>query len=441
MPFRLLVLLLTLAPGAASALTVLSTGKSLAIRHGWTAIRVGADPALATLVDPSGCPGAVSVRIAAYPTARNLVIGPPAVALPCEHWAPVANGWLYRDDSGSAGGTRLLRYTTRGLVLLAAAPGFALPPGPVGFVQADVTIGTTRYHVRFHDFRRNQAAAIASPRASRAAGEAERAFWQTLFGEAELADRALALLTAVADREPANGRAPFLAAMTHLYLFGEAVTAYPRATPAQSAHIDAARAHFARALPLLYQPGVGDTRAPGFASGTTYVAGVLAGDDALRAQGVAEMAAAAEINPLFNAFNPIGAVPPAVFPSDPEYAGALRLLDEYFPQAALQCAGPDGVQGEICFNDGLAPHNLEGTFLFFGDVYAKAGRVEAARNAYQTSFDVGRQSGWRAEFLAEVQQRLDDLPANVARFQDADPDNDPPMLGVANRGCAHCHFQ
>jgi hypothetical protein len=441
MRIRLLALVLLVLPAGAQAITVLTSGKSFSQRDGFTVVRVGSDAELATLSDPTACPSAVTLRIAAYPTARNLVIGPPPVALPCEGWRPIANGWLYRDEHGSAGGIRRVQYTTRGLTIVAAAPGFVAEPGPVGFVQVGLTVGTTRYHVRFHTFQRNDAAAIVSTRASRLAAETERAFWQTLLGSRDRSAEVLRLAAAGEARAPRDGRLPFLAAMMHLYEFGAQVTHYPSATPAQRTHIDAARDAFARALPLLYQSGVGDTRALGFASGTTYVAAVLNGDPLLRQQAIDEMNAAAVLNPLFNAFNPIGVVPPAVAPNDPAYAGALQLLDEYFPVAAVDCVMTAGVQGELCFNDGLAPHNLEGTFLFFGDVYAKAGRLDDARSRYETARAVGQANGWRPEFLADIDERLTDLPARIARFQDADPNNDPPLIGVANSGCAHCHYQ
>ncbi len=436
----LLVALLALLTTRADALTVLTTAKRATIDAARTVIRVGADPKLAPLADPSACPSAATVRIAFYPTATNLVLGPPAVALPCAGWRRVRGGWRYRDDAGTAGGITRVRYGTRGLAITAEAPGFVPVAGPVGFVQLTFAVGETSHHVRFHTFRRNDATAVVARRTSALAGRAEAAFWDTVLGDARRDEEALRLLTRAAKRDPKDGRMPFLLAMTHLYRFGDAVTHYPSATPEQRTEIDAARTAFARALPLLYANGAGDTRALGFASGTTYVAAVLAGDAALRAQGVAEMADAARLNPLFNAFNPIGAVPPAVPPTDPAYVEALRLLDEYFPVAAQDCFS-SGAQGEICFNDGLAPHNLEGTFVFFGDVYAKAGRIEDARSRYQTALSTAAGTGWSATFVAEVQERLDDLEGRVARFQDDDPTNDPPMLGVANRGCAHCHYR
>lgn len=434
-----LVLLLSLCANA-HALTILTTGKHASIDAERTVIRVGADPKLGTLADPTGCPSAVSVRVAFYPTAKNLVVGPPAVDLPCEGWKAIRGGWRYRDDAGTAGGIQRLRYTKRGIVLVASAPGFVPVPGPMGFVQLDLVVGDTRHHVRFHSFRQNDASAVVTRPTSSVAGRAEAAFWDTVFGDARRDDEALRLLARAERRDPKDGRLPFLRAMTHLYRFGDTVTHYPSATPAEREEIAAARDGFTRALPLLYANGAGDTRALGFASGTTYVAGVLNDDTTLRAQGVAEMAAAADLNPLFNAFNPIGVVPPSTTSSDPAYQETLHLLDDYFPVAAQFCVA-EGLQGEICFNDGLAPHNLEGTFVFFGDVYAKAGRIDDARVRYEGALAEGLRSGWSPTFIAEVRERLDDLEARVARFQDADPTNDPPMLGVANRGCAHCHYR
>jgi hypothetical protein len=75
------------------------------------------------------------VRIATYPTARNLVVGPPAVALPCEGWKAIENGWQYRDDAGSAGGIRLVRYTTRGLTIVAGAPASCSSRAPSAFCR------------------------------------------------------------------------------------------------------------------------------------------------------------------------------------------------------------------------------------------------------------------------------------------------------------------
>ena len=114
----------------------------------------------------------------------------------------------------------------------------------------------------------------------------------------------------------------------------------------------------------------------------------------------------------------------------------IELLDVTFPEVASLC----GTQGEICFNDGMAPHNLEGTFILFGDIYAKGGRTESARSYYGSALSLGEQSGWDARFVAAVRDRLDHLDERIALYQDDDPSNDPPFVGAGGAGsCAYCH--
>ncbi|TFH24185.1 MAG: hypothetical protein E4H03_04285 [Myxococcales bacterium] len=60
---------------------------------------------------------------------------------------------------------------------------------------------------------------------------------------------------------------------------------------------------------------------------------------------------------------------------------------------------------------------------------------------YETAVTFGTANGWRPEFLAAAQDRLDNVDARVALYQDADPANDPPLLGVSNNTCAYCHYR
>jgi hypothetical protein len=167
------------------------------------------------------------------------------------------------------------------------------------------------------------------------------------------------------------------------------------------------------------------------------VLGILQRNPALVAQAREEIALAAAANPLFNTFIPLGSLPPIAMPGDADYTEVLRLLDEYFPQAAAQC----GTQEEICFNAGMAPHNLEGTFTMFGDVYTKGQRLEQARTFYGNAIATGELTGWGTPFLEAARERLATVEERAARWADADPANDPPLLGVANGTCAYCHYR
>lgn len=432
---------LLLLASRAEALTLLTEGKIGVFRRdpasgtGTAEVRVGRDRALATLEDPTACPAGASVQILSYPTATNLVTGGPAVELPCERWTKVPGGYLYRDPSGAAGGIRSLRYTARGIALDARTPGFEPVVGPVGYVEVWLEIGATRYLVRLHNFVENGPTSVVSKRPSRDAAAGEAAFWDTLWGDADRGDEALDHLGRAVARDRRDGRSYFLTGMMHLYRYGQQVADlhHPGADGRRS--VTAARTAFDRAVPLLWSPGYGDTRVPGFAAAATYAKGIGFRDAALTEQGVAELEYAAEINTLFNSFD-LFAVAPAVPATDPLYARVLELLDVTFPEVANQC----GTQGEICFNDGMAPHNLEGTFILFGDIYAKGGRTESARGYYDSALALGEKSGWDPRFVAAVRERLDNLDERVALYQDGDPSNDPPFVGAGGASaCAYCH--
>ncbi|MEW6268956.1 MAG: hypothetical protein AB1689_06615 [Thermodesulfobacteriota bacterium] len=438
---RLSACLLLLVAARAEALTLLTEGKVGVFRYdaasgaGSARIRVGADGSLRSLQDPTVCPSSASLRIAFYPTATNLVTGGPTVELPCERWSPVPGGFVYRDASGSAGGVRRVRYTERGVEVLAEGAGYEPVVGPVGYVQLWLTVGDERYLVRLHSFDENEAASVVSRRPSREASAGEAAFWDTIWGDADRGEETLDLLRRAVANDRRDARSHFLIAMMHLYRYGRLV-ADPLAPGAQGRReVLAARHAFDRAVPLLWDGAAGDTRVPGFAAAATYAKGVGFGDPATTERGIAELESAAELNTLFNAFD-LFAVAPAVPASDPLYARVLHLLDVTFNEVAQQC----GTQAEICFNDGMAPHNIEGTFVLFGDIYAKGGRTEQARTAYATALSVGESANWAPQFVATARERLDGVEARVALYQDADRGNDPPFVGSGGASsCAYCH--
>jgi hypothetical protein len=97
-------------------------------------------------------------------------------------------------------------------------------------------------------------------------------------------------------------------------------------------------------------------------------------------------------------------------------------------------------QTEICFNEGLAPHNLEGAFVLFGDLYTKAGRVEDAIEAYETAATAGEANGWNPAFVAHARELAAGAGERAALYGDSDPSNDPPFTDLGGAGnCAYCH--
>ncbi|MBM4247466.1 MAG: hypothetical protein FJ148_27370 [Deltaproteobacteria bacterium] len=440
-PRSLLLLLCAaaLAPRPAAAFEILTRDKDARFVHdesggGWSHVRVGADRALRELEDPR-CPAVSKIRVSSYKD--NRVVGEPLAELPCSEWRKIPDGFLYSDPAGSVAGIEKVRYTTRGLEVHAAAPGPTPIVGPVGFTQLNLEIDGRRFIARFHDFTRNDDVSVVAKRPSRAAADGEAAFWDTLLGNANRDLESLELLGRATQQNPRDGRSHFLTGMMHLQR-SERTDTDPRHMSA-AGRLELLRAvqAFDRATPLLWDGVRGDSRVPGFASAALYKKGVAYGEPDTTARGFQAMSDAADVNPLFNGFIPFGAGPIAPPDSD-EYALILHLLDDVFPTVFADCVG----QNEICFNGGLAPHNLEGTFVLSGDLYTKAGRIAEAQRFYENAADAGEISGWNPRFVARARELAATAPERADLYGNDDPDDDPPFTDFGGAGnCAYCHNQ
>ncbi|MFK7926633.1 MAG: hypothetical protein AB8H79_00475 [Myxococcota bacterium] len=95
-----------------------------------------------------------------------------------------------------------------------------------------------------------------------------------------------------------------------------------------------------------------------------------------------------------------------------------------------------------CLNTDVVEHNLEGFFLVFGDLYAKAGDVDKAKMMYDNALGIDPDATWPFRFVA--QERLDALSSLPARFANQPaqvPSADPTQNLVFNGpiSCAVCH--
>ncbi|MCW5892556.1 MAG: hypothetical protein KIT14_18740 [bacterium] len=443
MPVRLALLALALvwAPPV-HALTVLNTGKVATFKNGKGMIRVGKDRGLAAPTSPL-CPETSRLSLSSYPQATKLVKVHLDVALACEGWRTAAGGFVWEDPSGN-GAIRKVVYAPKKLLVKFSGVAFDAPAGPVGYVHTWLTIGDTRLHTRFHNFRRNDATALLTRQPSKAAADGEAAFWdvlhQNVTGAAKAAREAeaLALLAKAAKRDKRDGRSRFLLAMMRLYRFGQAVDGYHDATPEATADLAAAADAFGAAVPMLWNPATnaGDSRVPGFAAATTFGLGFVTGDPALQAQGLAELEYAVAINEIFNFFDYIP-VAQAVPASDPMFADILARMDAYLANPAnATCIA---TQPEICGDAGLAPHNAAGALILFGDIYAKGGEVAQATQWYGLAAALAARNPAPYRFQSALDRRLADPAGRAALYQDADPANDPPIIGARAEACANCH--
>jgi hypothetical protein len=432
---------LALLPRLAGAdgLTVLTVAKFAAFKAGRGTVLVGRDPQLATPPVPT-CPTTSAVELSSYPEPTQRVVVATRVVLDCTKWRGKRNGFTYNDPA-APGGVRSIRYGRAGLRI--RFQGIPMPTGPVGYVQAWLEVGTTRFNARFHNFRRNEPGTLISRVPSDAAATGERAFWAVLHHDwetpaekAALEATALDCFVRAARADLRDGRSRFLLAMTHLYRFGQAVDRYETISDFARGEIEAARAAFQQALPLLWDGSVGDSRVPGFAAATTFTLGVIRNDRAMQDQGLAELDEAFRINPFFNLFDYLPVIQ-AVPAFDPRFRAVFDRVDRYLADPdTLACLS---TQPELCADAGYAPANSTGALALFGDLNAKAGDTPGARQWYSLSLALANARPMPYRFLPAAQERVATVDQRVALFGDTVPANDPTVTGAGAEACAVCH--
>jgi hypothetical protein len=270
-----------------------------------------------------------------------------------------------------------------------------------------------------------------------AAAVGQAAFYRALNGvpdtpAAQSAEeaRASANLAAAVVEDPEDGWSWFLLGMYHLLRVGRILTDYE--DPGQEV-IDRsrlAREALDQAVPLLPD----DNRIPGFRGAATYSLGVVSDDPTLVALGLAQLEAAVEANLLFNSFSYLGTVAAATRPGDPLFDQAIAYLD-----AGLASGCNPATDPRNCGNGGRASHNIQGSFALFGDLFTKVGRLDDARAFYGLALNFPGIETYR--FTALIQDRVDTIETRAALWADADPDNDPRLIGAGPEACAYCHYR
>jgi hypothetical protein len=219
--------------------------------------------------------------------------------------------------------------------------------------------------------------------------------------------------------------------------------------PAQASTIPARARQAIASLTQAQQLRPNDPRVLGWLGANLMGAGAATHDPKLIAQGRQVLAAGVASDPEFNLF--VEALVDQEAPaSDPRFAAALEAyyrtldlciggkLDRDAPDMTpyLGHATQTG-SSRVCWNVELAPHNFEGFFLHMGDALAKAGRTGAARVAYRDATLLPSYTTWPFHDLLAA--RLANVDARVALYTDADPSNDPPLVGETQELCATCH--
>ncbi len=125
-------------------------------------------------------------------------------------------------------------------------------------------------------------------------------------------------------------------------------------------------------------------------------------------------------------------------PADsPDFQNALDAVYEN----ADYCTGEDGelINDPACQNGEAVYHNLEGSMVFLGDVFAKAGRKADALDFYGQAKGSDDYATW--DFQELLADRMDTLDARIAAYGTPDIEDDPEAAWNATYQCAVCHSE
>ena len=158
--------------------------------------------------------------------------------------------------------------------------------------------------------------------------------------------------------------------------------------------------------------------------------GRLTGNAALKAQGMGILEEGAARNPEFVLFSlamvlaeePVGS---------PEFDRAMSSLRDNIDVCGASADDP------ACTNGPRAAHNVEGSSIFMGDLFARAGDLASARAFYESARGTPGYATWNDQALLD--ERLATVETRVRLSQDADPTNDPTMVTSTPQACSVCH--
>jgi tetratricopeptide (TPR) repeat protein len=282
---------------------------------------------------------------------------------------------------------------------------------------------------------------------------ADARFWATLheadYGAYPEALAAVEAAVAVAPEDPVQNAHLGWLHIWHLAEAGNFAAAGNVAAGPQAMSMDLESAHryFKRAVEL--DPA--EARYFGFYATTLVVRSASADDASASRRADRALARAVRMWPEFNLFTA-----GYIHSSDPydgrEYAVALarmwrnldvcvgRRVSRRHPELAQYASLATTVGPKrACWNSTIAPHNLEGFFLNFGDMLVKNGDVAVARTMYANARLSSTYAEW--PYRDVLERRIRAADANVAGFRDSMPAGSPEaqMMLRSNFACMGCH--
>ncbi len=193
-----------------------------------------------------------------------------------------------------------------------------------------------------------------------------------------------------------------------------------------------------------------EARYLGFFATTLFLESAVNADAAGSRRAEAMMERAVQMWPEFNLFT-AGYIHSSDPFDSPQYATAMQQMWQDLDVCAGQPISrehPGFAQPPVqttvghqraCWNSSIAPHNLEGFFLNFGDMLVKQGEVASARAMYANARLSATYAEWAYRDVLE--RRITDAEANVAVFRNSagSSEGEAHMMVQSNFSCMACH--
>jgi hypothetical protein len=177
-----------------------------------------------------------------------------------------------------------------------------------------------------------------------------------------------------------------------------------------------------------------DHRIPAWLGPIKIRMGRMLEDDALVAQGFEVLNRGIEHYPGFVLFSKllVYADLPA---SDPDFKNAIDAVRENQVYCGSVATGL--ARDPACNNHPHAAHNIEGSAVFLGDMYAKAQDRPAALAAYQSAKAVPTWSSW--DYRELLEERITTLDARMTALASPDTTDDLEPAWASTIQCSLCH--
>jgi len=251
------------------------------------------------------------------------------------------------------------------------------------------------------------------------------AFWAALrAGDLEGRPRAIEALTAAAAEYPNEEEFALLLGLAHLWRVAEPNVTELFDFAGLLSAVDTTRAELERAAALCPT----DHRIAAWLGPVLIRSGRMANEPAEIDRGMAILDAGIEAYPAFVLFSKVlvYADQPA---DDPDFVRAVEAIT-----ANIGACGPTD---PACGNHPKVAHNLEGSAVFLGDVYAKAGDRARALAAYQGARASADYASW--DYDAVLSARISALDLHMASARNENPFDDPQWAWSTSFQCSICH--